>query len=171
MHDARILQMSFIYKDQYLYQVCGSKYHILADSAYPLEENIITPYRDYGNLTVTEKQFNKNRSKIRVVIENTFGLLKGRFRQLLKLDFALTEKDANFVLACCVLYNMCSEEDDFITTELPQEEPQNITLADLNPRSLDARTKGMAKRQILSNSLSFIHLIRMTLVLLLNKEI
>ncbi|KAL5239366.1 hypothetical protein ACI65C_006776 [Semiaphis heraclei] len=33
MHDARILQMSFIYKDQYLYQVCGSKYHILADSA------------------------------------------------------------------------------------------------------------------------------------------
>lgn len=101
-----------------------------------MEENIITPYRDYGNLTVTEKQFNKNHSKTRVVIENTFGLLKGRFRQLLKyLDFALTEKDANFVLACCVLHNMCSEEDDFITTELPQEEPQNITLADLNPRS------------------------------------
>lgn len=153
MHDARILQMSFIYKDQYLYEVCGSKFHILADSTYPLEENIITPFKDYGNLTVTEKQFNKNHSKTRVVIENTFGLLKGRFRQLLKLDFALTEKDANFVLACCVLHNMCSESDDIIITELPREEPQHIILADLNPRSLDARTKGMTKRLILSNSL------------------
>lgn len=39
-------------KDAYLQQVYGSKYHILGDAAYPLEENIITPFKDYGNLTM-----------------------------------------------------------------------------------------------------------------------
>jgi len=75
MHDARILQKSFIYKEGYLQQICGSKYHVLADSAYPLEENIITPFKDYGNLDNYENLFNKNHSKTRVLIENIFGLL------------------------------------------------------------------------------------------------
>lgn len=151
MHDARILQMSFIYKEQYLHQVCGSKYHILADSAYPLEENIITPFKDHDSLAYNEKQFNKRHSKTRVVIENTFGLLKGRFRQLLKLDFALTEKDSNFVLACCVLHNMCSETDDVFIEQPPPDVPQNAIAADLRPKALDSRSKGIEKRKTLCN--------------------
>lgn len=55
-----------------------------------------------------------------VVIENTFGLLKGRFRQLLKLDFSLAEKDSNFILACCVLHNLCTDDDD---DDLVPEQP------------------------------------------------
>lgn len=143
--------MPFIYKEKYLHQVCGSKYHILADTAYPLEENIITPFKDHGNLTYNEKQFNKNHSKTRVVIENTFGLLKGRFRQLLKLDFALTEKDSNFVLACCVLHNMCSKTDDFFIEQLPLDVPQNVMAADLHQSALDSRMKGIEKRKTLCN--------------------
>ncbi|XP_029348186.1 putative nuclease HARBI1 [Acyrthosiphon pisum] len=151
MHDARILQHSFIYKDAYLQQVCRSKYHILGDAAYPLEENIITPFKDYGNLTNNEKLFNKNHSKTRVVIENTFGLLKGRFRQLLKLDFSLAEKDSNFILACCVLHNLCTD-DDYLGPEQPpvevEELPGNVTL-NIHPGTLQSREKGFQKRKML----------------------
>lgn len=149
MHDSRILQHSFIYKDGYLQQVCGSKYHILADAAYPLEENIITPFKDYGNLTNNEILFNKNHSKTRVLIENTFGLLIGRFRQLLKLDFSLAEKDSNFILACCVLHNLCTDDDDFIPEQPSVEElPENVTI-NIHPRTLQSPEKGFQKRKML----------------------
>lgn len=40
---------------------------------------LITPYKNYGNLTATYRKFNTKLSKIRVVISNTFGLLKGQW--------------------------------------------------------------------------------------------
>ncbi|CAI6356321.1 unnamed protein product [Macrosiphum euphorbiae] len=121
------------------------------DAAYPLEENIITPFKDYGNLTNNEKLFNKNHAKKRVIIENTFGLLKGRFRQLLKLDFSLAEKDSNFILACCVLHNLCTDDDDLVPEQPPvelEELPENVTL-NIHPGTLQSREKGFQKRKML----------------------
>lgn len=144
MHDARILQHYFIYQEGYLQKVCGSKYLILGDTAYPLEENILTPFKDYGNLTNSEKLFNKNHSKTRVVIENTFGLLKGRFRQLLKLDFSLAEIDSYFILACCVLHNLCTDDDDLVPEQPPVEKlPEDLTI------TIQSREKGFQKRKML----------------------
>jgi len=71
MHDARI------YKKSGLCAMLNSgvvdcQYHILGDSAYPLEICLLVPYRDSGHLTGTQKNFNYMLSSSRCTIERTF---------------------------------------------------------------------------------------------------
>ncbi|KYQ46506.1 hypothetical protein ALC60_14495, partial [Trachymyrmex zeteki] len=51
-----------------------------------------TPCKDLGNLTPSHAQFNEKLSATRVKIENAFGWLKIRFRQLMLLDFHTVHK-------------------------------------------------------------------------------
>ena len=50
-------------------------YHILGDSAYPLSNHVMTPYRVRSNMSLAEKKFNTNLASKRSVIERAFGLL------------------------------------------------------------------------------------------------
>lgn len=110
IHDSRIYKLSFISKE--IPQNCGERFHLLGDAAYPLREYLLTPYRDYGNLNAQQKKYNKKHCQTRVKIENSFGLLKQRFRQLIRLDFFTIMKMCKFVLGCCVLHNLCIAEED-----------------------------------------------------------
>lgn len=56
--------------------------------------------------------------RTRVQIENVFGLLKGRFRQLLLLEFWSVNKATQFIFACAVLHHLCIEAGD---TDLDEE--------------------------------------------------
>ena len=51
---------------------------ILGDSAYSLENWLMKPYSDSGNLSPDEARFNLALSRSRVVVENAFGRLKAR---------------------------------------------------------------------------------------------
>ena len=51
---------------------------ILGDSAYSLENWLMKPYSDSGNLSPNEARFNLALSRSRVVVENAFGRLKAR---------------------------------------------------------------------------------------------
>lgn len=111
IHDSRVFSLSFISDD--LPNICGNDYHLLGDAAYPLTPYLITPYRDYGNLTAAQINFNYRFSRTRVLIENSFGLLKGRFRQLTyQTDFLSVIKTSKFILSCCVLHNLCIDNGD-----------------------------------------------------------
>ncbi|XP_066596552.1 putative nuclease HARBI1 [Prorops nasuta] len=112
VHDARIFKLSFISK--ILPNVCEDQFHLLGDAAYPLRKYLITPYSDYGNLTIEQKQFNYKFSACRVKIENAFGLLKGRFRQLIRLDFCTVQRASKFIVACCYLHNLCIYNNDLL---------------------------------------------------------
>lgn len=67
-----------------------------------------------------QRRFNTVLSQSRQVIERSFALLKGRFRRLKHLDMKRTDLIPSFILACCVLHNICldgleenqAEEDD-----------------------------------------------------------
>lgn len=115
IHDSRILKLSFIGKD--LPYICSPNYHLLGDSAYPIREYLLTPFRDYGNLDESQKNYNLQFCRTRVKIENAFGALKCRFRQLLRLDFHNVETMAQFIIATCVLHNVCIDRDDFCDEE------------------------------------------------------
>ncbi|XP_030764836.1 putative nuclease HARBI1 [Sitophilus oryzae] len=117
VHDARVFSNSPLY--QSLNQKCGEKV-ILADSAYPCLRNILTPYKDNGHLSATEKNYNYKLSHCRIIIEHTFGNLKQKFRQLYHLKLRGEVLICHFIRACCVLYNLSLNKED--VEEVQQEE-------------------------------------------------
>lgn len=103
-----------------LAEKCGEKV-ILGDSAYPCLRNLLTPYKDNGNLTAAERNFNMKLSHCRILIEHSFGMLKQRFRQLYHQKLRDISLICHFIRACCVLHNLCLDfEDNYIEND---EEP------------------------------------------------
>lgn len=152
IHDSRVFSMSFI--NERIQHICGDNYHLLGDSAYSLSPFLLTPFRDYGNLTAEQRYYNEKFCATRVLIENTFQLLKGRFRQLIRLDFHNVEKASRFILSCCVLHNMCIDNEDF--WEDQDGEPHQMGApaeAEPDQRPLMLRRLGEQKRNFIMMSL------------------
>ena len=85
---------------------------MLGDGAYPATTWQDKPYSFNLHLSDTEKNFNKHRSSARVTVERVFGVLKGRWRCLLKrLDNDL-ESVSSIIITCCVLHNICQQNHD-----------------------------------------------------------
>ena len=64
------------------------------------------PFKQTRTLTESPLRYNCTLSQARVVIEQAYGILKGRWRCLYK---AVTEKISNVprtILVCCVLHNI-----------------------------------------------------------------
>ena len=57
---------------------------IIGYLAYPLQDWLMKPYVDRGNLSAEELQFDNLLSITRVVVENGYGRFKGRFPALAK---------------------------------------------------------------------------------------
>ena len=117
-HDARVYAQSPLAEE--LAELCyvenrrlDETFHILGDSAYPLSNNLITPYRVCKqNMTVQQKKFNTHLASKRAVIERAFGLLGLRFPRLLKLKVQSLDKRIKCIVSACVLHNWCLMEDD-----------------------------------------------------------
>ena len=92
---------------------------ILGDSAYALSKWLMKPYTDRGNLTPDKCSFNIKHSNTRVVVENAFGRLKGRFRSIHKRLDLNVENSCNVVAACCVLHNYCEYLHEFFNDQWP----------------------------------------------------
>ncbi|XP_064462095.1 uncharacterized protein LOC135372408 [Ornithodoros turicata] len=162
-HDAEAFRRSFIVDE--LARICADKYHILGDAAYALREYILTPYRDYGNLTPQQLNFNLCLSQTRVRIEHAFGLLKNRFRQLLLLEMWTVPKATQFILACCVLHNLCVDGGDVTIEDETVEGCCNVPMpgvtetctTDVSRRDRLLRKLGEEKRKRISEYLYAFH--------------
>lgn len=96
---------------------------IAGDSGYPLRPWLMTPIPDAAEGS-PEAKYTSLHGRARVVIENTFGILKNRWRCLSK-DRTMhykPEKCAKIIIACCVLHNILI---DFGTLE-----PNNYVMVD-----------------------------------------
>lgn len=88
-------------------------FFILGDLVYVFSEWLMKLYIDCGNLILDESKFNVKYSMIRVVVENVFGWLKGRFRSISKRLDLNVENFCNVIVVCCVLYNYCENLYEF----------------------------------------------------------
>lgn len=153
IHDSRIFKLSFISKE--ISDICKSKYHLLGDAAYPIREYLLTPYRNYGTLGNTEREYNLKFCQTRVKIENAFGMLKGRFRQLTRLDFHEVQTMAKFIIACCTLHNICINRDDIWEIEDDTEDNTDIYNQSDDDARDDLLTKlGQRKREEIKKKLN-----------------
>lgn len=124
-NDNRALSFSSVYRNLManghrglLYE---DRYHLIGDKAYPNRSWMMSPYKNYGNLTRKQRRYNYKHSVTRVVIEHTFGLLKGRWRRLLCLVLKDVAKDTNFILAACILHNFCYLHNDAVIQDMIEE--------------------------------------------------
>lgn len=91
----------------------------------------MVPYRDNGHLTERQKNYTFCHSSARIAIERAFGLLKGRFRCFLHhLPMNRTDLIAHFILACCVMHNICILRGDhfdiLLNNEVDNDVPQQV---------------------------------------------
>ena len=85
---------------------------IIGDSAYPLLKWLVKPYPNRGLLTPDEREFNKKLSAARSVVGGACGMLKGRWRLLLRNVEQQTRTLSKTVLTTCVLHNICIDHGD-----------------------------------------------------------
>ncbi|XP_066595961.1 putative nuclease HARBI1 [Prorops nasuta] len=106
-HDAAIFKSSAVYKKltDVDNPLLPPNLHILGDSAYPLLFNLMTPFKDNGNLTSKQIQYNVKHASIRSVIERAYGLLKGKWRRLKYLDVNSVHMANSVIAAACILHN------------------------------------------------------------------
>lgn len=95
---------------------------LTGDSGYPQRPWLMTPYLNPLQNSA-EESFNKIHTSARVVIENTFGRLKNRWRCVHR-DRTLhyqPEKCAQIIIACCVLHNIAMKYN------VPEPDKSEIT--------------------------------------------
>lgn len=85
---------------------------LIGDPAYPLKPWLLKGFSDPGHLTREQQLFNYRLSRARMVVECAFGRLKGRWRCLLKRNDTHLHKLSLTIAACCILHNICEEQND-----------------------------------------------------------
>jgi len=96
---------------------------LVADPAYKLTH---WPYAETRAINPSQRNFNKVLSRARVVIEQAFGLLKGRWRCLLvKLDESV-DKIPLTIITCCILLNICIEVRDDVDVDPEDDDPDEL---------------------------------------------
>ena len=83
----------------------NSDFHIVGDSAFPMREFLLIPYRSAPNNTKLMKTFNLKLSSTRVnliVVEQTFGDLQNRFRRCLNIEGSIENAVDSVVASCCI---------------------------------------------------------------------
>ncbi|XP_050324429.1 uncharacterized protein LOC126755727 [Bactrocera neohumeralis] len=135
-HDSRVLKRSAFYRkaESNMESLFPNSTFILGDSAYPCRNYLIPVFKDYGSLTPNQINFNKTHSSARIVVENAFGALKGRFRRLLKFtEHRNLCAISNLVASACIMHNICiiTNDDTIIDYQIESAEPEPETANEL----------------------------------------
>lgn len=127
--------------------------HILGDAAYGLHQQLLTPFRDNGHLNDRQKNYNHRHSIARVAVERCIGYLKGRMRSLLdRLPMSRIDLMAEYIVACCVIYNICTlKGDELIVITIPPSLHDNVI--DHNILGERRENTGIIKRNLIMNTL------------------
>ena len=119
-HDTRVFLDTLVtYKESFPHPPQGKYY--LVDSGYPNRKGYLAPYKgqryhvpewQHGRRPVGLKEvFNYHHASLRNVIERSFGVLKMKWRILLKVPSFPVNKQSQIIVACMALHNFIRETD------------------------------------------------------------
>lgn len=163
-HDSFIWSNSILKEFMQRLNTDHKAYYLLGDSGYPLRPWLLTPLEHEPLPESPEAAYNRHHKRTRCLIERCIGLLKMRFRCLLRhrvLHYA-PDVASQIVNACVVLHNICiyhnvpdpeeEEGDDQIDfgyiVNTPHENEENNQARRINPHLVEAR---QLQRRIIRN--------------------
>ena len=142
VHDSRALQNSSLYKKAEENEILRGPMHefqgshvrplVIGDGGYPLLSWLMRPFNFSAILTAKQKKINKALSGSTVTVERSFGILKARWRCLLKRLNAQLENTSDIIICCIVLHNICQFSGDLCVDEDGMSD--NIMQQDVNRR-------------------------------------
>lgn len=94
--------------------IFSEDHHLIADLAYKLSHYLLVGFKNNVVLTPAQINFNNKLSQCRVVIENAFALLKGRFRGLKSLETTRLDLIPLIIVSGTVLHNICILNGDLL---------------------------------------------------------
>lgn len=112
---------------------------LLGDPAYPLLPWVMKSYPG-GGLSVEQNNYNYKLCSTRIIVENAFGRLKGRWRCLLKRLDSATTNVPTIIAACCVLHNICESNSDFMETVIEDQDALTISVPQNRSNNLQAQS-------------------------------
>lgn len=117
VHDSRI------WRESALCQQFENGVHsgfLLGDSGYPCKRYLMTPFLNPS--TAPQQRFNTSLCKTRVMVEQTFGILKRRFSCLQGVLRTDPNQATKYVIACAILHNIGIDRGDVVdsTQDLDQ---------------------------------------------------
>lgn len=146
IHDSRVLRLSGIFNLAENEEILTAPTRmvnrvqlrpmLVSDSAYPLKNWLLKPFSNRGHLSHQKKRFNAKLSAMRSVVERAFGMLKGRWRALLKRIEQDHTSVQRTVTAACVLHNFCLLHGDTFDDDenrSPPDDPDNDDDDDNDP--------------------------------------
>ncbi|XP_066589340.1 putative nuclease HARBI1 [Prorops nasuta] len=147
VHDMRVFRLSNII-DMYSDENFVENSHLLRDAAYEIQKFVMVPFKDNGHLSQQQIKFNTILSSSRMIIERSFGLLKGRFRSILdKLPMTRTDLIPRYIIACCILHNICVLKNDIINIPILVNEAREEIQSNVNTSNVNLlKSEGIDKR-------------------------
>jgi hypothetical protein len=149
-HDAYVLRSSTLWNEIGL---IPAGYYILGDTAYPNREYLLTPFKEgqYEGLPeVKVRRYNRALSNIRVIVEQSFGQLKGRWRRLQFINGRKLESVKKLICCAIILYNFLQRIDDSIPRDewiMEEEEEEEEEIRNvLTESEAVLKEKGLAER-------------------------
>ncbi|XP_062596160.1 putative nuclease HARBI1 [Saccostrea cucullata] len=110
-HDSRV------FRESVLCQQFENGQHndiLLGDSGYPCRTYLMTPYNNTNDVRYRER-YNSAHCRTRVLIEQTYGILKRRFPCLSVCLRTKPERACQYVVACVVLHNIGILRQDIVS--------------------------------------------------------
>ncbi|KAK3915857.1 Putative nuclease [Frankliniella fusca] len=108
MHDDRVFRRSPLCRQ--LLQNNNEEFvsegqHLIGDSAYRIMDFLMVPFRNVGNLTPQQVEFNRRLSRCRMRIEHTFGKAFGQWRRMKMLHSYNIDIAIDYFTASYMLHN------------------------------------------------------------------
>lgn len=120
--------------------------HLIGDSAFPLNKNLMKPYTERANMPENQSTFNYRLSRCRATVERSFGHLKNRFRMIHKKIEYDIENAKDIIKTACILHNVCVDAADSIETDW------NISVPSYKKNNcIIQSTDGIDNREALAN--------------------